>query len=326
MAAQGQKPISSGFGRHTTAAEVVAGIDLTGRTFIVTGGYSGIGLETVRALAGAGAAVTVPARSRGKAEAELAGIPHVTVADMDLADLASVRRFAADFAATGKPLHGLINNAGVMACPLQRIGDGWEYQFAVCHLGHFELARGLEASLKAAAGARVVALSSIAHARSDIHWDDPHFDSHAYEKWTAYGQAKTADSLFALGVDARWQGEGVRAFAVHPGGIFTPLQRHLADDEMVALGWKNADGSIPPAIAAMFKTPQAGAATSVWCAVSPQLAGRGGLYCEDCDVAPLATDASPRWAHVRPWACDPAGAERLWTMSEAMIDGARRVA
>ncbi len=206
-----------------------------------------------------------------------------------------------------------------MACPLERIGKAWEYQFAVCHLGHFELARGLHASLAKANGARVVALSSIAHARSGIHWDDPHFHSHDYEKWTAYGQAKTANSLFALGVDARWQRDGVRAFAVHPGGIFTPLQRHLADEEMIALGWKAPDGSIPPAVAAMFKSPEAGAATTVWCAVSPQLADRGGLYCEDCDVAELATEASPRWAHVRPWACDPDGAARLWDMTEAML-------
>lgn len=322
MAAQDQQPIGSGFGRHSTAAEVLAGIDLTAKTFIVTGGYSGIGLETVRALANAGAAVTVPARSRAKAEAELAGIARVTIADMDLADLASVRRFAADFAATGAPLHGLINNAGVMACPLQRIGDGWEYQFAVCHLGHFELARRLRASLAKANGARVVALSSTAHIRSDVHWDDPHFNTHAYDKWDAYGQAKTADSLFALGVDARWRGDGIRAFAVHPGGIFTPLQRHLGDDEMVALGWKLPDGSTPPQVAALFKTPEAGAATSVWCAVSPQLAAMGGLYCEDCDIAQLGTAASPRWAHVREWAVDPAKAERLWGMSEAMIDGA----
>ncbi len=319
MAAADQHPIGSGFGRHTTAAAVVAGIDLRGRTYIVTGGYSGIGLETVRALVGAGASVVVPARSRAKAAAELAGIDRVTVADMDLADLASVRRFAADFVATGVPLAGLINNAGVMACPLELIGDGWEYQFAVCHLGHFELARGLAGPLKAAAGARIVALSSIGHARSDVIWDDPNFDRTPYDKWVAYGQAKTADALFAVGADARWRGDGVRAFAVHPGGIFTPLQRHLPDEEMVALGWKAPDGSIPPAVAAMFKSPAAGAATTIWCAVSPQLDGRGGLYCEDCDVAQLATADSPRWAHVRGWAVDPDRADRLWTMSEAMI-------
>ncbi len=320
MAAQDQQPIGSGFGGKTTAREIVGDQDLTGRNYIVTGGYSGIGIEAVRALAGAGGHVTVPVRSRAKAEEALASVAGaVTIADMDLADLASVRRFAADYAASGKPLHGLINNAGVMACPLQRIGKDWEYQFAVCHLGHFALTIGLERNLKSAGGARVVALSSIAHARSDIHWDDPHFHSHDYEKWAAYGQAKTANALFALGVDAHWQGDGVRAFAVHPGGIFTPLQRHLTDEEMVAMGWKAADGTIPPAVAAMFKTPEAGTATSIWCALSPQLEGRGGLYCEDCDVAQLATEDSPRWAHVRPWACSEEGAARLWDMTVAML-------
>src|SRR3569623_2738634 len=180
---------------------------------------------------------------------------------------------------------------------------------------------GLEHNLKMAGGARGVALSSIAHARSDIHWDDPHFERHDYEKWTAYGQAKTADALFALGVDARWQSEGVRAFAVHPGGIFTPLQRHLADQEMGALGWKLPDGTMPPAGAAMCKAPEAGAATSIWRARSPQLDGMGGLYCEDCDVAQLAGDDSPSWAHVRPWACSEEGADRLWGMTEAMLAG-----
>ena len=320
MAAQDQHPIGSGFGGKTTAQEIVGDRDLTGRNYIVTGGASGIGLETVRALAGAGGHVTVPVRDRAKAEAALADLPgQITIADMDLADIATVRRFAADYAAAGKPLHGLINNAGVMACPLARVGKAWEYQFAVCHLGHFALTIGLERNLKAANGARVVALSSIGHARSDILWDDPHFERHAYEKWTAYGQAKTADALFAIGVDTRWQGEGVRAFSVHPGGIFTPLQRHLAEEEMVALGWKAADGSIPPAVAAMFKTPEQGAATSLWCALSPQLDGRGGVYCEDCDVARLAGDDSPRWAHVRPWACSDEGAARLWGMTEAML-------
>jgi NAD(P)-dependent dehydrogenase (short-subunit alcohol dehydrogenase family) len=211
-----------------------------------------------------------------------------------------VRRFASDYAGSGRPLHGLINNAGVMACPLERLGPGWESQFAICHLGHFELTRGLEASLKRTAGARVVSLSSIGHARSDVLWDDPNFDVRPYDKWQAYGQAKTANALFALGVDLRWRGEGVRAFSVHPGGIFTPLQRHLPDEEMVALGWKAADGSIPAAVMAMFKSPAAGAATTLWCALAPELEDRGGVYCEDCDVAQLAGEGSQRWERVRP--------------------------
>jgi NAD(P)-dependent dehydrogenase (short-subunit alcohol dehydrogenase family) len=323
MASQDQNPIGSGFGRATTAAEVAAGLDLAGRNYIVTGGYSGIGLETVRALVWAGAEVTVPARSPERAAEALADISGpVEVAEMDLADLASVRRFAEAYVAGKRPLHGLINNAGVMGCPLERVGPGWELQFAVCHIGHFELARILEPSLERAQGARVVALSSTAHTRTDILWDDPHFTTTPYDKWTAYGQAKTADALFALGLDRRWRAKGVRAFSVHPGGIFTPLQRHLAEEEMVALGWKNPDGSIPPHVAALFKSPAAGAATAVWCATSPALEGLGGVYCEDCDIARLADETSQRWEHVRPWACDDAGAERLWAMTEAMIAAA----
>jgi NAD(P)-dependent dehydrogenase (short-subunit alcohol dehydrogenase family) len=319
MAQSDQRPIGSGFGPRTTAAELVAGLDLTGRRYVVTGGYSGIGLETVRALHAAGAQVMVPARSRPSAEAALAEFgPRVEIAQMDLADLGSVRRFVSDYG--DKALHGLINNAGVMASPLAYVGPGWESQLAICHIGHFELTRLLERNLKRSPGARVVALSSTAHIRGDVQWDDPHFRDHPYDKWLAYAQAKTANALFALGLDERWQGDGVRAFSVHPGGIFTPLQRHLGEEEMVQLGWKNSDGTIPPAVAALFKTPQEGAATTLWCATSPQLDGMGGLYCEDCDVAALATESSQRWEHVRPWACDPDSADRLWKMTESMID------
>jgi NAD(P)-dependent dehydrogenase (short-subunit alcohol dehydrogenase family) len=313
-----QQPIGSGFGHRTEAAEIVAGLDLHGRRYVVTGGYSGIGLETVRALASAGAEVIVPARSVDRAKAALADVNgKVEIAAVDLADIVSVRRFARDWG--GRPLHGLVNNAGVMAAPLSRVGPGWESQFAICHLGHFELTRGLESALKAADGARVVALSSTAHIMSDVHWDDPHFLTHAYDKWQAYGQAKTADALFALELDRRWAGSDVRAFSVHPGGIFTPLQRHLPEEEMVALGWKNPDGSVAERVAALFKTPQQGASTTLWALLSPRLAGMGGLYCEDCDVAQLAGEASQRWEHVRAWACDPERGERLWGMSETML-------
>jgi hypothetical protein len=186
MATRDQQPIPSGYGRATTASEVLQGISLDNNNFVVTGGYSGIGLETVRALAAAGAHVTVPARSPEKAEAALEGVEgSIEVAEMDLADLASVRKFAREFSQTGRPVHGLINNAGIMACPLARIGDGWESQFAICHLGHFELTLGLEEPLKVSGSARVVALSSIAHARSDIVWDDIHFRNRPYDKWEA---------------------------------------------------------------------------------------------------------------------------------------------
>ncbi|MEO1015515.1 MAG: oxidoreductase [Pseudomonadota bacterium] len=320
MAANDQKPLGSKFGAKSTASEVLDGVDLTGKNAIVTGGYSGIGLETVRALAGAGARVTVPARDVAKAEKALGAVAgDIEIADMDLADISTVKRFTADYEATGRGLHILINNAGIMACPETRVGPGWESQFGVNHLGHMAMTVELVPVLKRAEGARVVALSSTAHIRSDVHWDDPHFKSHPYEKWDAYGQAKTANALFAMGVDARGQGIGVRGFSVHPGGIFTPLQRHLPDEEIVALGWKNADGTIPDAIQQMFKTPEQGASTTVWAATSPQLDGKGAVYCENCDIAQLATEASQRWEHVREWACDPERAERLWAMSEDML-------
>lgn len=319
MAQRDQRPLGSGFGRKSTAREVLDGVDLGGRSYIVTGGYSGIGLETVRALVEAGASVIVPARAPAAAREALADLPQVEVGEMDLADLASVRAFARSWLERRRPLHGLVNNAGIMACPLTRVGPGWESQFAVNHLGHFELARALEPSLKAAGGARVIALSSTAHIITDVHWDDPHFDFHAYDKWQAYGQAKTADALFALGLDERWAADGVRAFSVHPGGIATPLQRHLGNEEMMALGWTNADGSLHERVKDLFKTPEQGAATTVWALTSPRLDGMGGLYCEDCDVARLADESSQRFQHVRPWACSEEGAERLWAMSEAMI-------
>lgn len=322
MSIEKQKPVNSGYAARTLAAAILEGADLAGKTAIVTGGYSGIGLETTRALAGAGAQVIVPARSKDKAEAALKGVAGaVTLAEMDLVDLRSVERFARDFAKTGKALHLLINNAGIMACPETRVGPGWEAQFATNHLGHFALTRALIPSLEKP-GARVVALSSVAHKRSPIIWDDIHFRKNPYEKWIAYGQAKTANALFALGVDARLKDRGVRAFAVHPGGIMTPLQRHLPKEEMIALGWLDKDGEMSAQAASLFKTPEEGASTTVWCAVSGKLDGKGGVYCEDIDIAEIATDASPRYKHVAPWAVDEAAAERLWQVSEEMLAAA----
>ncbi len=322
MAADNQKPIGSGFGAKSTAQEVLAGKGLAGKNVIVTGGYSGIGIEAVKALAAAGAKVTVPARRPEAASDELGQISgDIEIASMDLGDIGSVRKFADDYASTGRQLDILINNAGIMACPEERVGPGWERQFGVNHLGHMALAVGLLPALQKANGARVVALSSTAHIRSDVHWDDPHFNDHPYEKWDAYGQAKSANALFALGADQRWDQYGVTAFGVHPGGIFTPLQRHLSDEEMVALGWKNADGTVPPAVQAMFKTPEQGAATSIWAATADQLNDRGGEYCENCDIAQLAGAESQRWEHAREWVTDEAKADRLWEMSETMLAG-----
>ena len=320
MAAQDQKPVGSGFGAKTPALDTLEGIDLSGKNAIVTGGYSGIGIETVRALASVGATVTVPARrpdAAAKALGEVSG--DIEVASMDLADLSSVKAFASDYVGTGRPLDILINNAGIMACPLDRVGPGWEKQFGVNQLGHMAMTLGLLPALQKADRSRLVALSSTAHIRGDVNWDDPHYNTNEYDKWDAYAQAKSANALFALGADRKWDEYGVTAFGVHPGGIFTPLQRHLTDEEMAALGWKNPDGTIPPAVQAMFKTPEQGASTSVWAATSAQLDDRGGEYCEDCDIAQLATEDSQRWEHAREWICDEEKADRLWSMSEAML-------
>ena len=262
----------------------------------------------------------MPARRADVASEALAAVAgEIEIAAMDLGDLASVRRFADHYLETGRALNILINNAGIMATPLARVGKGWESQFGTNHLGHMALAMKLAPALQAAEGARVVALSSTGHVRSDVIWDDPHYNTHPYDKWEAYGQAKSANALFALGVDLLGREVGVRAFSVHPGGIFTPLQRHLSDEEMAALGWKNPDGTIPAAVQAMFKTPQQGASTTVWAATSPKLAGKGGIYCEDLDIAKMATEASQRWEHARPWIVDDDKARRLWDLSEKML-------
>ncbi|MEL7546463.1 MAG: oxidoreductase [Pseudomonadota bacterium] len=320
MSAENQKPIGSGFGAKTPAKEVVQGLDLSGKNVIVTGGYSGIGIETVRALAGVGAKVTVPARRPDAARAELESVDgEVEIASLDLGDLATVRTFAEHYVSTGRALDILINNAGIMACPLARVGPGWESQFGVNHLGHMALALGLLPALQKAQGARVVALSSTAHIRGDVNWNDPNYETSDYEKWDAYAQAKSANALFALGADRRWDQFGITCFSVHPGGIFTPLQRHLTVEEMAAMGWMNPDGSVPDAVKAMFKTPEQGASTSTWAATASQLDGRGGEYCENCDIAQLAGTDSQRWEHAREWITDDSKADRLWAMSEAML-------
>ena len=306
-----QAPLGSGFGNRTTAADILKGVDLEGRNVIVTGGYSGIGIEAVKALANAGASVVVPARRPDKAREELTGIPNVEVAELDLADLKSVTKFAADYVATAKPLHLLINNAAIMASPEMRVGPGWEAQFATNHLGHFALVAGLAPALKAAEGARVVSVSSTGHKLSPIVLDDIHFKSHPYDKWKAYGQAKTANALFAVELDRRGQAHGVRAFAVHPGGIMTPLQRYLPREEMIAFGWMDETGKVDK----RFKTTEQGAATSVWAGTSPQLEGKGGVYCEDCDVAKITQPGESRISGVNPHAIDPEAARRLWQVS-----------
>jgi NAD(P)-dependent dehydrogenase (short-subunit alcohol dehydrogenase family) len=307
-----QRHIDSGFGYRSTATEVLEGIDLSGKLAIVTGGYSGLGLETVRALAGAGAQVIVPARRRAHAEEVLAGIDRVEVDQLDLGDLDSVQAFAQRVLDSGRGVDILINNAAIMACPETRVGPGWEAQFATNHLGHFALANRLWTALAADAGARVVALSSTGHKLSPIRFDDLMFET-GYDKWQAYGQAKTANSLFAVQLDALGQDAGVRAFAAHPGGIMTPLQRHLSHEEMRASGWLDEDGTPDE----RFKTPEQGASTSTWAATAPALTGMGGVYCENCNIAEPTDVGSPtaRIQGVDAHAIDHDAAARLWTVS-----------
>lgn len=313
-----QEPINSGYGLRTEAVEALGGCDLTGKVAIVTGGYSGIGLETTKALAGAGAIVIVPARTMEKAQRALVDIANVEQAALDLADPASIDAFAGGFLSRTKKLDILINNAAIMASHLMRDARGYEAQFATNHLGHFQLTARLWPALKAADGARVVSLSSIGHRIAPPDLDDPNFERTEYNKWLAYGRAKSANALFAVGLDRRGQAHGVRAFAVHPGGIMTDLQRYMPREEQQAMGWIDEHGNVND----RFKTPSQGAATSVWCATNAQLEGKGGVYCEDCDIASAVPADDKGFSGVRPWAIDPELADKLWALSERMI-GAR---
>lgn len=308
-----QHPLPSGFGFHTTADEVLNDVDLRDRFAIVTGGYSGIGLETTRALVARGAHVLVPVRRRQVAEEALAPLrlgDRVTLDELDLADLDSVKAFADRVLARKRPIDLLIDNAGIMACPLTRVAHGWEAQFATNHLGHYALTNRLFPGL-AGHDARVISLSSRGHHRGDVRFDDPMFERGDYDKWQAYGQAKTANVLFAVELDRLAKSAGVRAFAVHPGGILTPLTRHIPLEEAVAGGWKLPDGSPNPSFKA--KSVEQGAATTCWAATSRQLDGLGGVYCEDVDVSSIVHEAGA--SGVRPYAIDPERATRLWALS-----------
>ncbi|MGB3351679.1 MAG: SDR family NAD(P)-dependent oxidoreductase [Mycobacterium sp.] len=327
---QKQHPIGSGFTAASTADDVLAGIDLTGRTAIVTAGHVGLGLETTRALANAGANVVVASRNPESAKSAVSGIPRVRVEQLDLIDPASVERFAARYRDAGSPLHLLINNAGIMGGDLVRDARGYEAQFATNHLGHFQLTNGLLPALRAAGGARVVEVSSWGHHLSDIRWDDPHFDTE-YDGMTAYGQSKTANVLFAVELDRRWAGDGIRGYSLHPGGIVTTnLGPSFSLDDWRAMGL--VDDNDQPIIDPErdMKTPQQGAATQVFAATNPQLADIGGVYLADNDVSPLEADATPVTVDmgggplqttpgVTGYAVDAESAERLWELSEKLL-------
>lgn len=313
-----QKPTDSGFNAKSTTSDVIKGIDLTGKTAIVTGGNTGIGLETTKTLAAAGATVIVPARDTEKAKRNLTGIANVELETMDLMNPDSIDAFAEKFLASGRPLHLLINNAGIMWVPLRKDSRGIESQLATNYLAQFQLTARLWPALKKANGARVINVSSHGHQFAPFNFDDPNFLNREYETLQAYGQSKTASNLFALELDNLAKAFNVRAYSLHPGSIAgTELGREASLELFQQMGFLDADGNLLPEVAASLKTIPQGAATTVWCATSPLLNNVGGVYCEDADVAELASDTSMSNG-VKRYSLDEASAKRLWTLSEAM--------
>lgn len=304
-----QRPLGTAFGPFTTAEDITRDIDLSGKNVIVTGGASNLGRETVRVLASRGAQVIVPARDVNGAIRALSGVERVDVVPMDLLDPASIRSFADRYLAEHRSLEVLILSAGVMATPLFRDAEGHEGQFATNHLGHFRLTTALWPALRAARGARVVVLSSRGHQLGGFDLGDLDFRARPYDKWLAYGQAKTANVLFAVALDKRGRDQGVRAYSVHPGSILGPLARHLSREEIQMFGALNGDGTAVIDPARDMKNAAQGAATTIWCATASELAEIGGVYCEDCDIASIQAEAS---FGVRPFAIDPRVAEALW--------------
>ena len=318
-----QKPINSGFNSKSNAHEITKDVDLNGKIAIVTGGYSGIGLETTRELVLSGAEVIIPAKRSDVAIKNLEGIvSKENVIEMDLSDLNSVKNFTDGYKENFNRLDLLINNAGIMACPETRIGDNWESQIAVNHFGHFLLTKELMDMMAGNDGARFVSLSSSAHSLTGMLWDDIHFHNNPYDKWMAYGQSKTASSLIAIEFDRLLKDKGVRGFSVHPGGIMTPLQRHLQKEEMVTLGWMKEDGSLSDLAKNFFKTTSQGAATTLWCATNPSLNNIGGVFCEDCDIAKIKSEVDEsmqRYFGVADWAVDIDEASKLWELTEKTL-------
>ncbi len=313
-------PITSLFGYRSTALEVIAGHDLSGQTALVTGASSGLGVQTTKALLSAGAEVIMAVRDPEKGEVVAAELRQETknqkahVLRLDLNSLASVRSAAEQALTRWSKLHILINNAGVMATPYSHTEDGFETQFGTNHLGHFLFSRLLLPALRAAAPARVIMVSSVAHRRSDVHFEDLNYQERTYEKWEAYGQSKTANILFAVAWNQLHSPDGITANALHPGGIITGLQKFLPKEEQLAMGWIDEQGKVNP----LFKNIEQGAATSVWAAVASELNGIGGLYLEDCREA-LAFNSAQPYAGYSPYALDIERAEQLWKVSEDMV-------
>ncbi|RZA27392.1 MAG: SDR family NAD(P)-dependent oxidoreductase [Proteobacteria bacterium] len=313
-----QKPIDSVFNARTKAEEIMKSVDTNGKTVVITGGYAGIGWETTRQLSLNGARVLVGARDLKKAQAALQGMEGVQIFPLDLAKSQSIDTFASLISSKVSHVDILINNAGIMATPLSRDSRGFEMQFATNHLGHFQLTSQLGSLLKKNGG-RVVTLTSAGHRFSPVNLEDPNFNTRLYDKWLAYGQSKSANSLFAVELDRRAKDFGVRAFAVHPGRILdTGLSRHMTKDELQAMlkaietaGSSNQDYPT--------KTIEQGASTTLWCALSPQLADIGGVYCEDCNIAAVAPDDTTLPPGVKGWAVEQEAAQSLWKLSEDML-------
>lgn len=310
------------FGASSTADEVLADIDLGGRSVLVTGAYSGLGQETARAMAARGAHLILSGRDEGKLADAQATIADATGEQVDtlvcdLAALDSCRTAGREAQDRFAKIDLLINNAGVMACPQMQTADGFEMQFGTNHLGHFVLTGYLMPLLRKGTGQRIVNLSSRGHHIDGVHLDDPNFEHRAYDPWLSYGQSKTANVLFAVGLEKRYGAEGIHAFALHPGGIMTNLSRHMTEADMAALVErirKNAEasGQQPDP----FKTIPQGAATTCWVATAPELDGRGGVYAEDCHIADVSAD-NPTGG-VRPYAIDQDIADGLWALSEEL--------
>lgn len=311
-----QKPIGSGFNALSTTSDVINGIDLTGKVAIVTGGNTGIGLETVKTLSNAGATVVIPARDVEKAKKNLEGVPNVEIEQMDLINRASIDAFAKKFLASGRPLDILINNAGIMFVPLRRDSEGIESQLATNYLAPFRLTARLWPALKKANGARVVNVSSLGHQFSAFNFEDPNFEHHDYETLQAYGQSKTAVNLFSLELANQAKSSIVTAYSVHPGNIWgTELAREAPLEILQRFGFYDDKGKPVQEVLDSLKSIPQGAATTIWAATSPLLNDLGGVYLEDVEVAELAIDASVPNG-VKPYALDEASAKRLWKWTE----------
>ena len=304
------------FGVDTSAEEVARDVDLTGSTIVVTGGSAGLGVETARVLASRGARIVSVVRDEQKGAAAADSIREsvpdadIQLATLDLFDLDSVRKGADDIARRFPRIDRLINNAGVMACPLGRTKEGLDTQLGTNHLGHFVLTARLMPNILASTPARIVNLSSGGHRMSPIRFEDPFFEKQDYNKFVAYGQAKTANVLFSVALDRRYGDRGIHSVAVHPGAIRTELGRHMTGDD-----FKDLLKGRPQAEPMKFKEIPQGAATTVWAATSPEFENRGGVYCEDCGIAPVIDEPGVSQG-VMGWALDPEAADRLWALSE----------